>query len=741
MKKLSHFFILLGLLWVSLQTIQAQSKPAVATTHTPLTLEDIYTKRVFVEKTVQGINWTKNGQYYTSLDAEGIVKYDIVTGKAVENLAVFASLSPKIQPDDYALSADEKKILFTTNTEPIYRRSFRADYYVYDLTTKTLKPLTTEGRQSYATFSPDGSQVAFVRENNLFVVDINKGFALTQITSNGKFNSIINGSTDWVYEEELGFAQAFFWSPDSKKIAFYQFDESKVKEYNMQVWDDKQLYPVDYRFKYPKAGEANSVVNIFTYDLASKQTMQMDIGKETDIYIPRIKWTNSPETLAIRRMNRLQNKLEILHANANTGKSKVIFTEKSDTYVDVEYADDLIYLRNGKQFMMTSEAEGYKHFYLYEFSADTSRLVKKVTDGKWEVAEFVGINESATPAVVYFTSTEHSPLERHFYSIDIEGKGKARLSVEKGTHTVNMSPDFSHYILFNSHVASPMKVSIFKTEKHALQSVREDNADLRKKIAEYGLQPKEFFQVIATDNTILYGYWIKPKDFDAKKKYPVLMFVYGGPASQNVKDSWADGQQYFHHYLAQQGYLVACVDNRGTVARGAAFKKSTYANLGKYEVQDQIDAANYIAAQPFVEKSRIGIWGWSYGGYMSSLCITLGADVFKTAIAVAPVSTWRLYDTIYTERFLKRPFENAEGYDRNSPITHADKLKGSYLLVHGTGDDNVHFQNAILMQNALIKAGKQFESFYYPNRNHGIYGGNTRLHLYQMMTDFIKRKL
>jgi dipeptidyl-peptidase-4 len=740
-KMQTNYRLLLAYVLVVLSNtaLYGQTKPA--TTTKTLTLEDIYQKRLFTEKSVYGINWTKNGQFYTSLDAEGIVKYDITTGKPVETLVSFAQLNPKIAVDDYTFSADEKKLLFTTNTEAIYRRSFRADYYVYDLIAKTLKPLTTEGRQSYATFSPDGSKVAFVRDNNLFLVDLNNSATVTQITEDGKFNFIINGSTDWVYEEELGFAQAFFWSPDSKKIAFYKFDESKVKEYNMQVWDEKQLYPVDYRFKYPKAGEANSVVNIFTYNLENKKTVKMDIGSETDIYIPRIKWTKKAETLAIRRMSRLQNKLEILHANANTGSSKAILTEKNDTYVDVEYADDLIYLKDGKQFILTSEADGYKHFYLYEFTADTSRLIRQITNGKWEVADFVGINENVVPNLVYFTSTEDSPLERQFYSIDIEGKKKTKQSREKGTNSVNMSPDFSHYILFNTSSLTPTKVSIFKTERHELKYVREDNADLRKQIADFGLQPKEFFQFIATDNTVLYGYWIKPKDFDAKKKYPVLMFVYGGPSSQNVKDSWADGQLYFHHYLAQQGYLVACVDNRGTAARGAAFKKATYANLGKYEAQDQIDAANYIGSQPFVEKTRIGIWGWSYGGYISSLCMMLGADVFKAGIAVAPVSTWRLYDTIYTERFLKRPFENAEGYDRNSPLTHADKLKGSYLLVHGTGDDNVHFQNTVLLQNALIKAGKQFDSFYYPNRNHGIYGGNTKLHLYQMMTNFIKKSL
>ncbi len=725
----SFYYAFICLLALTITPLQAQKQ---------LTLEDIYKFGVFREKSVQGINWTKNGQFYTSLEQNGVVKYDITTGKAVETVVDFGTLNPRIDVDDYAFSSDEKKLLFTTNTEPIYRRSFRADYYVYDLTSKTLQPLAAEGRQSYATFSPDGSKVAFVRENNLFVVDLANNNALTQVTNDGKFNHIINGSTDWVYEEELGFAQAFFWSPDSKKIAFYKFDESNVKEYNMQYWDEKQLYPVDYRFKYPKAGEANSVVNIFVYQIEGKQTVKMDTGTETDIYIPRVKWTLDSNVLSIRRMNRLQNRLEILHNNATTGAATVIWKEEDNAYVDVEYADDLIYLKDGKQFILTSEKDGYKHFYLYNINGS---LVSQITSGNWEVADFVGINENTKPATIYFTSTEDSPLDRHFYSIGLDGKKKTKLTTQKGTHTVNMSPDFSHYILFHTAADSPTTVSIFKTAKNTLVTVREDNKALREQIAAYQLQPKEFFNFQTTDKQTLYGYWIKPKNFDATKKYPVIMYVYGGPASQSVKNSWADGHLYFHHYLAQQGFLVACVDNRGTTARGATFKKSTYANLGKYEVQDQIAAANFLGSQAYVDKSRIGIWGWSYGGYMTSLSMMLGADVWKAGVAVAPVTTWRLYDTIYTERFLKKPSENAGGYDLNSPIMHADKLKGNFFLIHGTGDDNVHFQNAVYLQNALIKANKQFESFYYPNRNHGIYGGNTRLHLYQMMFDFWKRKL
>lgn len=701
-----------------------------------ITLSDIYEKSVFRQNSVYNLNWMNDGQYYSSQKENDIVKYQVTTGEIVAKIVDGATLNPKIEFDSYTISPDEQKILLTTETEAIYRRSFRANYFIYDVPTKQLTELSKRGKQSYATLSPDGKKVAFCRENNLFVTDLASKTEM-QITTNGNFSQVINGSTDWVYEEEFGFAQAFYWSPDGKKIAFYSFDESRVKEYNMQMWNEKDLYPYDYRFKYPKAGENNSLLTISVYDLPSAKTIKMDIGTETDIYIPKINWTYDSNLLSIRRMNRLQNTLEILHANSNTGASTVIYKEVSDSYVDIQYAEDMKYLKDGKSFIFSSEKDGFKHLYL---SSMDGKEIRQLTKGNYEVS-LLGIDENLKKPIIYYTSTEVSPMEKHFYSIDFEGKNKSKLSTEKGTNDVNMSADFKYYVLYHSNSEKPLSVSLFQTKDNKKIKVLEENQALNTAAKDFNLAKKEIFSFKTSDNQELHGFMLKPKNFDPNKKYPVLMYVYGGPSSQEVSDSWGGRHFYYHQYLTENGYIVACVDNRGTDAKGANFKKSTYANLGKYETQDQIEAAKYLGNMAFVDKSRIGIWGWSYGGYMSSLCILLGNEVFKTAVAVAPVTNWRFYDNIYTERFLKRPQDNPQGYDDFSPVTHASKLKGNFLLIHGTGDDNVHFQNAVILQNALIKEGKQFQSFYYPNRNHGIRGGNTSMHLYQMMADFVLKNL
>ncbi|MGD1840794.1 MAG: S9 family peptidase [Thermonemataceae bacterium] len=586
---------------------------------------------------------------------------------------------------------------------------------------------------SYVTFSPDGQQVAYVRDNNLFLMNLKDQQEIT-ITKDGKLNEIINGSTDWVYEEEFGFAKAFFWSSDSKKVAYYRFDESAVKEYNMQVWD--ALYPTDYRFKYPKAGEENASVEIWVYDITTKNSQKMDIGSEQDIYIPRVQWTKDANLLSIRRMNRLQNQLDLLHADVRTGKATTVLTENSKAYVDVEFTDDLTYLEKGKQFIHASEKSGYKHLYLYNLSG---KMIRPITTGNWEVSEIAGIDEKKQ--LIYFTATKESPLERHLYVVPFKGGTVKKLSQVKGTHSINMSKDQQYYIDAHSTANTPPVTSLRSAKDGKLIKVLEENKAIQEKMGSYQITPKTFLTIDNKEGTALNAWMIKPADFDENKKYPVLMFVYGGPGSQQVLDSWDTFNYFWYQHLAAQGYVVACVDNRGTGGRGAAFRQATYKQLGKLETEDQIAAAEYLAGLDYVDEERMGIWGWSYGGYMAALCITKGAEVFKTAISVAPVVSWRFYDTIYTERYLQRPQDNPEGYDDNSPLNHAEKLKGNYLLVHGTGDDNVHFQNAVVLQDALIKANKQFESFYYPNKNHGIYGGNTRLHLYQLMTDFLKRKL
>ncbi len=705
-----------------------------------ITIADIYESRQFSQKSVYGINWMKDGRYYSSQEENDVVKYDVTTGEKVATIVAGAELSPKIDFTDYSFSADEQKILFMTGREAIYRRSFKATYYVYDLRTKQLTALSSKGKQSYATFSPDGSKVAFVRENNLFMVELGS-MAETQITTDGKFNYIINGSADWVYEEEFSFAKAFFWSPDSRKIAYYRFDESAVKEYNMQLWNETPLYPTDYRFKYPKAGESNSAVGIFVYHLADKKSVKIDIGSETDVYVPRVTWTKNANLLSIKRLNRLQNKLQLIHANATNGMSDIVLTEEVATYVDTDFCDDLTYLEDGERFIHSSEKSGFKHLYLYKMNGE---LEYQITSGNWEVDTFLGVDEK-NKGLVYYTATEVSAMERHLYVTDIKnGKKKELLTPANGYHTIDMSADFSYYIDYFSSATQPRTVTLFSLSKGKNELVKEliNNKDLEKTVSNFGFATKEFFQCKAADGaTVLNGYVLKPKNMSTSKKYPLLMFQYSGPGSQQVLNSWGGSNFEWHQMLVQQGYLVAVVDGRGTGGRGKDFKHLTYKQLGKIETEDQIAAAQFLGRTSYIDETRIGIWGWSYGGYMSSLALMKGAETFKAAIAVAPVTTWRFYDTVYTERYLQRPQDNASGYDDNSPISHVDKLKGKFLLIHGTGDDNVHFQNAVVLQNALIKAGKQFDSFYYPDRNHGIYGGNTRSHLFTMMTSWVKANL
>ena len=723
-------FLFLVVLIAQSSTLTAQKKN--------ITLEDIWSKGTFRSQSVQNINWMKDGAFYSASENGKIIKHQVTDGASVETLFDQAigveNLGKKLDMEDYSMSSDEQKILISAEGEPIYRRSSREENYVYDLKTKKITQLSKGGKQMFATFSPDGSKVAFVRLNNLYMVDL-ATMTEKQITTDGKWNHIINGACDWVYEEEFSFAKAFQWSPDSKKIAFYTFDETKVPEYNMQTWG--KLYPTDYKYKYPKAGEPNSIVTISIFNLTDAKTTKVDIGKETDQYIPRIRWTNDANVLSLNRLNRLQNKMEILHAEASTGKTDVILTEESKTYVDVEnFADDVYYLADNKSFIMSSEKDGFKHLYQYDI---TGKLIRQITTGNWEVADFYGIDEKSK--TLYFTSMELSNIERQLFSISLDGKLKKQLTNEKGMNSANFSKDFKYYILQNSTASTPLKVSLHKAPTGQLVKVLEDNAALTKKMSEYNIAPKEFMTIKTSENIELNAWMIKPTDFDPKKKYPVFMFLYGGPGSQQVLNQFDGSNFMWFQHLAQKGYIVACVDNRGTGGKGADFKKCTYLNLGKLEVKDQIEAAKYWGSLPYVDKSRIGIFGWSYGGYMSSNCLFQGADYFKAAIAVAPVTNWRFYDTIYTERFQRTPQENPNGYDENSPVTHASKLKGNFLLVHGTGDDNVHFQNSISLEDALIKANKQFQSFYYPNRNHGIYGGVTRLHLYTMMTNFLEKNL
>jgi len=735
--KLSSLGLALFLTTVSPALLPGFVPVAVAQQKQNITLEDIWQKGTFSARSVPGFDWMKDGRYYSSLSKGDLVQNDVTTGQPVQTLVAaqdlkLAGQSQPLQVDGYSFNADETKILFSTDTELIYRRSSKAFFFVYDRAAKKLTPLSAGGKQLYASFSPDGKRVAFVRDNNLYVTDL-ATMQETAVTTDGAFNKIINGGTDWVYEEEFEFAQGFQWSPDSRQVAFYTFDETEVPEYNMQEWGP--LYPKDYRYKYPKAGEKNSVVSVSVYDVAAAKTAKMDVGSEKDQYIPRILWTETPNLLSIRRMNRLQNKLEVLHADATTGKTQVVLTDTDKAYVEVN--DDLRYLEGGKEFLFSSEKDGYRHLYLYDMKG---KLVRQLTKGNWEITSIDGFDEKK--GLVYYTSTEGSALQRHLYRVDLKGKGKVRLSeAGRGTDAVNLSPDTRYFLNYHSEAGVPAVVSLRSGQDGKLVKVLEDNAKLREKLGQYNLATPEFFTFKTSEGVELNGQMLKPTNFDATKKYPVLMHVYGGPGSQTNADSWGGTNYLWHQMLTENGYIVVIVDGRGTGARGAAFKKVTYANLGKLETVDQGEGAKYLATLPYVDKARIGIWGWSFGGYMTTLALTKNADLFKMGVAVAPVTNWRYYDTVYTERFLKTPQENPQGYDDNSPVQHADKLKGKLLLVHGTGDDNVHFQNSVSFVDAMIKANKDYQTLYYPNRNHGIYGGNTRLHLYRQMTDFVLKNL
>lgn len=689
----------------------------------------------FSQERVRSLNWMNDGLYYSELSGNNVIKNRVTDASTVATLVNGDSLGINIT--DYTFSSDESKVLLMTERESIYRRSFTAEYYMYDMKNKVFSKLSENGPQSYATFSPDGKMVAFTRDNNIFTVRLDN-MNEEQITKDGKFNNIINGSSDWVYEEEFSITKAFFWSPDSKKIAYIKFDESAVREYNMQTWNDGALYPEDYKFKYPKAGESNSIVNVYFHDIKENKKTKVDLGKETDIYIPRIQWTKNPNTLSIIKLNRLQNRLDIIHADTRNGSTDLIYTDKSKTYIDITYTDDLTYLNNGTQFIYSSEKDGYKHFYLHSMDG---QLVNQITKGKWDAVSMVALDQSKKTPVLYYISTEDSPMERHLYRVSGNGKAKVKMSLEAGWNSADMSNDAKYYVLSNSNATSPLKVSLFQNKGNKLVKVLKDNAALKERVKDFKLADKKFFTFETVDQWELNGYFLLPNEFDSTKTYPVFLYQYSGPGSQNVTNSWAGRHYYYHQMLTQKGYIVAVVDNRGTGGRGTEFKNMTYKQLGKLETEDHIEAAKFFQTLPFVDDDRIGIWGWSYGGYMSSLVMMKGAKYFKAGVAVAPVTTWRYYDTIYTERYLQRPQDNPEGYDDNSPNTHVDKLEGKLLLIHGTGDDNVHFQNAVALQNELIKKGKQFESFYYPDKAHSIGGLATRHHLYKMMANFVLENL
>ena len=696
-----------------------------------ITLEDIWAKGTFRSKSIDEIRSMKNGENYCILKREGIEKYAYSTGKKIEQIVSFSDLKFKTENEyvfDYRFNQDESKLLLATNPEFIYRRSYLANYYIYDIKTKQLASVNKD-KVRLAEFAPDGSKVAYVKANNLFMLSLSD-MQETQITTNGEFNKIINGTTDWVYEEEFAITKGFFWSPDSKKIAFYSFDESNVKEYTIPYYGS--LYPVQYTYKYPKAGEANSVISVLVYDIEAQQTHNIDLGPNKDIYIPRLQWTLNNEVF-VHKLNRHQNHYELFVASCNDYKLNKIYDERNECYI--EQVEDVTFLSDKKNFILKSEKNGFMN--LYKVNIYTKEI-EPITTGQYDVADICYIDDKS--GKIYFTAAQSEAYNRELLVVDKNKKIK-KLSGKVGTYTADFSATGKYYISSFSDTDTPTIYTVNDNTGKALV-VLEDNKDLKAVLSNYGKERKEFGKFKTSSGQEL-NYWIiKPEKMESGKKYPLLFYVYGGPGSQEVLNSQSRASDYmWFRMLAQKGYVVACVDGRGTGMRGEKFKKCTYMELGKYETEDQIEAAKYFGSLSFIDKNRIGIFGWSYGGYMSSLCITKGADYYKAAIAVAPVTNWRYYDNVYTERFMRTPQENADGYDMNSPTNHVEKLKGNYLLIHGTADVNVHYQNSMDLITALVTANKQFEHFAYPNKDHGIYGGNTRLHLYTLMTDFILRKL
>ena len=685
----------------------------------------------FTVESLDKLRSMDNGKQYTilnidrSLGISTIEKYDYKTQKKLETIVSSSASVPFFS--SYEFSEDESKLLLATAIEPIFRRSTLGYFYVYDLKSKKISAVSNLKIQE-PSLSPDGSKVAYIYNNNIFVWDIAANYT-KQLTLDGVKNKIINGITDWVYEEEFAFVRAFEWNSDGSKLAFIRFDETKVPEFSMDVYG-ANLYQTQTKFKYPKAGEVNSEVSLHIVDLDTYDITKVDLVDP--YYIPRIKWMNDPNFLSVQTLNRHQNRLRLYAVNARNNTVSIILEETDDAYVSV--TDDLTFLADDS-FIWTSEKDGFKHIYLYNVEG---KLMNQVTKGPWEVTKFYGYDQNED--LIYYQSTENGSINRDVYSVRSNGKNKRRLTTKLGQNTADFSADFTYFINAFSNASTPPEYTLHNALNGKKVKDILNNQGLISKLEDYRINSKEF-STIAINGNKLNMWMIKPYDFDPTKKYPLFMTQYSGPGSQKVSNSWMDTNDYWFQMLANEGYIVVCVDGRGTGYKGADFKKVTYKELGKYEVEDQIAAAKKLSELSYIDESRTGIWGWSYGGFMSTNCLLKGNDTFEMAIAVAPVTSWRFYDTIYTERFMRTPQENPSGYDENSPFNYPELLKGKYLLVHGSADDNVHVQNTMRMVEALVQANKQFDWAIYPDKNHSIFGGNTRLHLYTKMTDFIKENL
>ena len=733
---MKRFFTLL-LLAIFVTGIQAQQK---------VTLRDI-AQGTYRAQGISGLKPMLDGEHYTQIssDHKRIVKYSFKTGEEVGTLFdVTTARDCDLKSfDDYILSPDEKLILIQTETQPIYRHSFTAVYYIYNVKNNKMEPLSNNGPQQVPLFSPDGNQIAFVRNNNIYLVKLLFGNSESQVTKDGEYNHVLNGIPDWVYEEEFSFNRAFDFSADSKMIAYVRFDESAVPMFSFPWYKglapektSYATYPGAYEYKYPKAGEVNSKVSVHTYDIKSHVTRKMDLQIDSDGYIPRIKFTSDPEKLAIMTLNRHQNRLDLYMANPRSGLCKVAIRDEAEQYIkESAYSNIKFY---PEHIVMMSEKDGYNHLYLYTIAGN---LVKQITKGQFEVTSFLGWDQKAN--VFYYASNEGSPLRTAIYKIDGKGK-KTKLSTRTGSNSAIFSTNQKYYINTFSNISTPTLITLNDNRGKELTTLL-DNSKLKAQTAQLNMPQKEFFTFRTSSGVELNGWMMKPANFNANKKYPVILHQYSGPGSQKVIDRWGIGSfgdgGLFEAYMCDKGYIMVCVDGRGTGGRGAAFEKCTYLQLGVKEAEDQVETERYLGTLPYIDGKRIGIWGWSFGGYNTLMSMSDGSGAFKAGVAIAAPSDWRFYDTVYTERFMRTPKENAEGYDAGSAIKRAPQLKGSLLLIHGTADDNVHYQNCAEYSEALVQAGIQFDMQVYTNRNHGIFGGKTREHLMNRVANFFIQNL
>ena len=732
MKKLFVLFYAL----MCLVSLQAQK----------VTLQDV-ANGTYRAQSIQGLKPMLDGEHYTQIskDHKRIVKYSFKTGKEVATIFdVATARNHKLKSfDDYIMSPDESLILIQTETKPIYRRSFTAVYYIYNVRNRTLEPLSNNGPQQVPLFSPDSHQIAFVRNNNIYLIKLLFGNSESQVTKDGEYNKVLNGIPDWVYEEEFSYNRAFDFSADSKMIAYVRFDESQVPMYSFPWYKgmapektEYTTYPGSYDYKYPKAGVVNSKVSVHSFDIKSRVTRKMELTVDSDGYVPRIKFTDDPEKLAIMTLNRHQNRFDLYMANPRSAICKVAIRDEAEQYIKEQAYSDIAFYP--EHIVMMSERDGYNHLYLYTIGGN---LVKQITKGEFEVKDFLGWDQKAN--VFYYTSNEGSPLRTAVYKIDGKGK-KTKLSTRTGTNNALFSKNLNYYINTYSSAQTPTLITLNNNKGQEMVTLL-DNKELKSKTAQLNMPTKEFFSFKTSEGIELNGWMMKPANFNPSKKYPVIMHQYSGPGSQQVLDKWGIGSfgdgGMFEAVMCDKGYIMVCVDGRGTGGRGAAFEKCTYLSIGVKEATDQAEAAKYLSTLPYVDGSRIGIWGWSYGGYNTLMSMSEGSGAFKAGVAIAAPTDWRFYDSVYTERFMRTPKENGDGYQASSAISRASKLKGKLLLIHGSADDNVHLQNFMEYSEALVQANIQFDTQIYTNRNHSIFGGNTRNHLMNRVANFFLQNL